>query len=154
MLRDLFARAIGFFVMGAALGAALFVLAWGAAIQQRSGLFWGAGFYVSIVGFVGSFVAPMTLVRFVRETHRGETNRFWPQFLGYVSAVLVMFHLSKLGVSMLGPAGIDPALEMYAMLNGVFGFILGGVFGVLVADRLLDRRRYEGFSKRAPGRYG
>jgi hypothetical protein len=37
----------------------------------------------------------------------------------------------------LGPAGIDTGPKMIALLDGVFGFVVGGIAGTLVTERLL-----------------
>jgi len=141
MVDDRFVTAAGFLASGLLFGAAFFVLGWGSIVQGRPGPLWTVAFLVSILAFIGSFVAPLTLVMFLGGDRRGETRQAWTRLAGYVSLVLFVFGIGVVGVTFLGPAGFDTGPKMIAVMDGVFGFVMGGIAGTLVTERLLRRRR-------------
>ncbi|HKL28995.1 MAG TPA: hypothetical protein VJ898_06965 [Natrialbaceae archaeon] len=137
MVRDSFVTSAGFLVGGVVFGAVFFLLGWGSVVEGRPGAPWSIAFFLSILAFVGSFVAPLTLVMFVGGDRSGETRQAWTRLAGYASLVLFVFGIGAVGVILLGPAGIDTGPKMIAFLDGVFGFVMGGIGGTLVAERLL-----------------
>jgi len=140
MVDERFVTSTGFLVSGVLVGAAFFLLGWGSVVEGRPGPLWTIAFLVSVLAFVGSFVAPLTLVMFLGGDRSGETRQAWTRLAGYVSLVLFVFGVGVVGVVFLGSAGIDTGPKMIALFDGVFGFVMGGIAGTLVTERLLGLR--------------
>jgi hypothetical protein len=137
MADDRFLSTVGFLLGGVLFGTAFFLLGWGSVVEGQPGPFWTVAFLVSLIAFIGSFVAPLTLVMFLGGRRSGETRQAWTRLAGYASLVLFVFGIGAVGVVFLGPAGIDTGPKMIALLDGVFGFVVGGIAGTLVTERLL-----------------
>lgn len=140
MVDERFVTSAGFLGSGILFGAAFFLLGWGSVVEGRPGPLWTVAFLVSVLAFIGSFVAPLTLVMFLGGDRSGETRQAWTRLAGYATLVLFVFGIGAVGVAFLGSAGIDTGPKMIALLDGVFGFVMGGIGGVLVTERLLRLR--------------
>lgn len=129
------------FAVGSVLGGLTFLLVGYVGLLQRpTGIVGGLLFFVSILAFMGAFVAPFALAMFVG---RGRESLAGKQLLSMganVLTVLFLFALGLVGVYVLDPLGIDTATELMVVLDGVFGFVWGGIVGALLIRRHVRRK--------------
>lgn len=130
------------FVVGAAIGGAAFLaLGHTALIVQPGGLVWDLGFFVSILAFIGGFLAPFGLVMYLGKGRETETRAAMVRTAGEVLTVIFIFGLGLVGLYVLEPLGVDTATEIMVVLDGVFGAVWGGIAGSKYAGNYLRRRR-------------
>jgi hypothetical protein len=125
------------FVAGGSVGGlALFAVGYQAMVVEGSGPLRDAWFFVGLAAFLGSFVAPLALVQFLCRRWTGAIEDFFARSAAFAVNVVFLFLLGGVGAKVVSPLVDRPARGMFAFLDGVFGFVWGGIIVLLVAEHL------------------
>lgn len=128
------------FVFGSLFGgAALLFVGYTALIAQTGGIVGFFGYFVSLLAFMGSFAAPYALVRFFG---KGRESLAGTQLVRFGAHVLTgAFLVVVTGMFVAEPFGQNTAIGVMVTLDGVFGFVWGGIFGTMFTRRWSRRRQ-------------
>jgi hypothetical protein len=125
------------FLVGACSGAGLLlVVSYSAVILETSGRVGDVAFLVSIAAFLGSFVSPIALVRFLGRRYDSGASGFLLRGGALVANVVFLIAIGFAGRFVVAPILGDSALGMIVLLDGVFGFVWGGIGATLLVGRL------------------
>lgn len=95
---------------------------------------------VSFLGFFGSFLAPYALAVFIGKGRGGQSGTLAVKLSAHVLTVIFLGGLGVFGLFVLGPLGVDSWVEVMVFLDGVFGFVWGGIIGTKITRKEFDRR--------------
>lgn len=124
---------------GAILGGALFWWIGMVAMTAPAGSLVGAvAFIISFIAFVGSWVTPLTIGLVLRSTVASAMNRELVTVGAYSLMVIGVLAFALAGLSVPVEIGIDTASEAIAFLDGIFGFVIGGIAGAKIAVRFVE----------------
>lgn len=140
-MRQQLGSTVGFLIGAVVGGAAFLALGHTALVVQPGGLVWDVAFFLSILAFIGGFLAPFGLVMYIGKGQQTETRAALVRTAGEILTVVLLFGLGLLGLYVLEPLGIDTATEIMVMLDGLFGFVWGGILGSRFAGNYVRRRR-------------
>jgi len=134
------ASVVGFLCTGAMGGATMVAVGSAAIISGVRGV---PGLLLSIVSFLGLFgslLAPYALVLFIGKGQQGKSGTQVVKLAAHVFTVVFLGGIGLVGVYFLGPLGVDSWAEVFVFLDGVFGFVWGGIIGAKLTRSLFDTR--------------
>lgn len=118
------------FLVGAIVGATVLGSIGVIALDRSPGLLTGLAFFLSFVGMLLGFVAPLALVRYLGDRGGSRIAKQLSTAGGYAAIVVVMVAVGAVGFFLAPPALTDNPQVGLVAFDVVAGVVFGGIIGL------------------------